>query len=100
MPRVAAAWAELMAGLGYERYVVQGGDFGAWISLVLAGIDHEHVIGAHVNFLPTPPSGDPADLAGLTEVEGNRLRLLMNYVEDQSGYMKRLGQGSRGGDRP
>ncbi|WP_405425772.1 epoxide hydrolase family protein [Micromonospora sp. NBC_00617] len=88
MPRVAAAWAELMAGLGYERYVVQGGDFGAWISLVLAGLDHEHVIGAHVNFLPTPPSGDPADLAGLTEVEAGRLGLLMNYVDDQSGYMK------------
>jgi len=88
MPRVAMAWAELMGQLGYDRYVVQGGDFGAWISLIQAGIDHEHVLGVHLNFLPTPPSDDPADLAGLTPVEMNRLGLLMNYVDDQSGYMK------------
>ncbi|MFL6161340.1 MAG: epoxide hydrolase family protein [Jatrophihabitantaceae bacterium] len=88
MPRVAGAWAELMDKLGYDRYVVQGGDFGAWISLILAGIDHAHVIGAHVNFLPTPPSADPADLAGLTSVELGRLGLLTRYVDDQSGYMR------------
>ena len=67
---------------------MQGGDFGAWISLILAGIDHEHVLGAHVNFLPTPPSDDPADMAGLSPVELGRLGLLMKYVDDQSGYMK------------
>ncbi|MEV8513814.1 epoxide hydrolase family protein [Dactylosporangium sp. NPDC051484] len=88
MPRVAAAWVELMRNLGYSRYVVQGGDLGAWISLIMAGMDHEHVSGAHLNFLPTPPSGDPADMAGLTEVEMRRLGLLMHYVDDQSGYMK------------
>ncbi|HEX8767503.1 MAG TPA: epoxide hydrolase [Jatrophihabitans sp.] len=87
MPRIAGAWAELMARLGYDSYVVQGGDFGAWISLILAGLDHEHVSGAHVNFLPTPPSGDPADLAGLTPVEFGRLGLLTKYIDDQSGYM-------------
>ena len=88
MPRVAGAWAALMAELGYERYVAQGGDFGAWISVILAGMDMPHVRGVHLNFLPTPPSGDPADMAGLTEVEMGRLGLLMNYVDDQSGYMK------------
>lgn len=88
MPRVSAAWAQLMARLGYDRYVVQGGDFGSWISLILAGMDHEHVIGAHVNFLPTPPSDDPTDMAGLTDIEMGRLGLLMNYVDDQSGYMR------------
>jgi microsomal epoxide hydrolase len=87
MPRVAGAWAELMGRLGYDSYVVQGGDYGAWISLILAGLDHEHVRGAHVNFLPTPPSGDPADMAELTPVEFGRLGLLTKYLDDQSGYM-------------
>jgi hypothetical protein len=32
-----------------ERYVAQGGNLRAFVSLVLAGMDHEHVVGAHVN---------------------------------------------------
>lgn len=88
MPRVAAAWAELMAKLGYDKYVVQGGDFGAWISLMVAGMDHEHVIGAHVNFLPTLPSSDPADMDGLTAVELNRLDMLGKFMDEQAGYMR------------
>jgi hypothetical protein len=65
--RVVRAWAELMRRLGYHRYIAQGGDFGALVSLALAAVDHEHVAGAHVNFLPTAPSGDPAELDQLTE---------------------------------
>src|SRR5262249_61480673 len=30
--RIAAAWAELMRRLGYERYVAQGGDVGASVT--------------------------------------------------------------------
>jgi epoxide hydrolase len=43
--RVARAWAELMGRLGYEKYLAQGGDLGAFVSLLLAGMDHEHVGG-------------------------------------------------------
>ena len=43
--RVGRAWSELMRHLGYERYVAQGGDLRAFASLVLAGMDHEHVVG-------------------------------------------------------
>jgi epoxide hydrolase len=57
--RVARAWAELMRRLGYDRYLAQGGDFGALVSLALAAVDPVHVAGVHVNFLPTAYS--PAD---------------------------------------
>ncbi|SCL34434.1 epoxide hydrolase [Micromonospora nigra] len=87
IPRVAQAWAELMRRLGYDRYVVQGGDMGAWISQALAAIDHEHVIAAHVNFLITPPS-DPSDMAGLEEADLRKLGLLNAFAVDGSGYMK------------
>jgi epoxide hydrolase len=86
--RIASAWAELMRRLGYDSYIPQGGDLGAWISLTLAGVDFGHVRGAHVNFLVTPPTGDPSDLAGLGESDLGRLGLLARFVNDGSGYMK------------
>src|SRR5579862_4253122 len=45
MGRTARAWAELMRRLGYERYGVHGGDVGAGVSSLVAGLDGEHVIG-------------------------------------------------------
>ncbi|HEX5202404.1 epoxide hydrolase family protein [Paractinoplanes rhizophilus] len=51
--RVAQAWATLMAQLGYERYGAQGGDWGSGISRLVAAADTEHVIGVHINFMPT-----------------------------------------------
>jgi pimeloyl-ACP methyl ester carboxylesterase len=88
MVRIAAAWAELMRRLGYDSYVAQGGDLGAWISLTLAGVDLPHVRGAHVNFLVTPPPPDTAALAGLEPADLERLGLLGQFVNNGSGYMK------------
>ncbi|MCE7079485.1 epoxide hydrolase family protein [Streptomyces sp. ST2-7A] len=86
--RIARAWAELMSGLGYDRYLVQGGDAGAVIALELGRSAAEHVIGAHVNMLMTFPSGDPAELEGLDEVEQARLGRLARFDAELSGYMK------------
>jgi epoxide hydrolase len=86
--RVARAWAELMRRLGYEKYLTQGGDLGAFVCLVLAGVDHEHVGGAHVNFLVTPPSGDPAELERLSEADQVRLARMAEFISERSGYMR------------
>lgn len=85
--RIANAWAELMHRLGYDQYIAQGGDLGTWISLTLAALDPEHVSGAHVNFLATPP-GDPSEVAGLAEEDLGRLARLMNWAGNSGGYMK------------
>ncbi|MEV0678640.1 epoxide hydrolase family protein [Actinosynnema sp. NPDC050436] len=87
-PRVARAWAELMDRLGYGRYLAHGGDHGAFISLELARLAPERVLGAHVNMLLALPGGDPAELAGLTEVEQGRLARLGAWERELSGYMK------------
>ncbi|MBO3748463.1 alpha/beta fold hydrolase [Streptosporangiaceae bacterium NEAU-GS5] len=87
--RIARAWAELMAGLGYERYGAQGGDWGSGVSRELGVIAPEHVIGVHLNFLLTFPSGDPAEMAALTDAEKARLVSgLQRYDEELSGYSK------------
>ena len=84
--RVARAWAELMHRLGYDRYGAQGGDTGSVVSPELGRIDPEHVIGVHVNNLGTFPSGDPAELTGLTGADQERLALLDKWGRDMSGY--------------
>jgi len=84
--RVASAWAELMRRLGYERYGAQGGDTGSFISRHLGLVDPDHLIGVHLNFLMTFPTGDPAELEGLTEKEQARLALVDRFNTELSGY--------------
>ncbi len=85
--RIAAAWAELMRRLGYQRYGAQGGDWGAGISRKLGVADPEHVAGVHLNFLLTFPTGDPAEMEGLTEVELQRLERLEQFGFELGGYL-------------
>lgn len=86
MTRVARCWAELMSRLGYERYGAQGGDTGAVISPMLGGIDSKHVVGVHVNGSLGFPTGDPSELAGLSEAEQARLAGMQRQLEDGAGY--------------
>ena len=85
--RIARAFTELMARLGYDRYGVQGGDIGAFEAPLMGQLDQERIIGVHVNALVTFPSGDPADLEGLSEAEQERLARFQNFEQDMSGYM-------------
>jgi microsomal epoxide hydrolase len=77
-----------MARLGYDRYVAQGGDAGSVISLDLGRVDPDHVAGVHVNMLMTFPSGDPAELADLSEADLARLGRMSRFDAELSGYMK------------
>ena len=49
-----------MAVLGYERYGVQGGDWGAIVAAKLGAAYPERVAGIHVNMLIAPPPAEPA----------------------------------------
>lgn len=53
--RIAAAFGTVMQRLGYERYGVQGGDWGSLISCNMADLEPDRVAGLHVNFLSVPP---------------------------------------------
>src|SRR5450759_2902407 len=49
---MADLWHKLMTELGYEKYGVHGGDFGAGVSTSLAMKYPEHIIGMHLNYIP------------------------------------------------
>src|SRR5687768_7399599 len=49
--RIARAWAELMARLGYTRYVAQGGDVGAAVTDAMGRQAPEGLVGIHINLL-------------------------------------------------
>jgi len=90
--RVAAAFVELMARLGYERYGAQGGDYGAIVSPAVGRLAPERVVGVHVNaatagFMPYAPPSE-AELAELTDVERARVERLQHYMAEQAGYMQ------------
>ncbi|GAA3096671.1 epoxide hydrolase family protein [Streptosporangium carneum] len=84
--RIAGAFVELMARLGYDRYGVQGGGGGAWIAAEMSRQASDRVVGVHLNGLVTFPSDDPADFAGLTEGEQERLARLQNFRDDMMGF--------------
>jgi pimeloyl-ACP methyl ester carboxylesterase len=94
MGRTARAWVELMRRLGYERYGVHGGDVGAGVSGLVAGLDGSHVIGMHVvtdpltaaataTFLP----GMAARLDGGDPVDKLILERMAEFSADGSGYL-------------
>ena len=61
--RIADLLARLMERLGYARYGVQGGDWGAIIGRSLAGNYPDRVVGLHSNFvLAGPPPGEDAQV--------------------------------------
>jgi pimeloyl-ACP methyl ester carboxylesterase len=84
--RIAKAFGELMARLGYHRYGIQGGDSGAFIAPDIARLHPERVAGVHVNALVTFPSGDPTEFDGLTEADKARIARLEHYKEEMMGY--------------
>lgn len=67
---IANIWNQLMQGIGYQRFGVQGGDFGASINTAI-GLRHpSSLIGMHLNYIPGSysPCLDP-ECAPLTEQE-------------------------------
>lgn len=86
MRRVADAFAQLMAHLGYGRYLAHGGDWGAGISRELGLRDSEHAAGVHLTMLTTVPTAD--DMSQLTPVEEARIARAMQFRQEGTGYFQ------------
>ena len=81
--RVAEAWAQLMARLGYDRYLAQGGDWGSIVTLQVARTDPAHCAGVHINMAPPLPATEDQ-----TDEEKEFLAGMVTYNDNDSGYFK------------
>jgi pimeloyl-ACP methyl ester carboxylesterase len=85
LPRIATAWAVLMARLGYSHYIAQGGDWGAGVSSWMAKQRPPGLAAIHLNLpiLFPPPPPPPS---GYTAEEQAALAQLGKYASDRFGY--------------
>ena len=83
--RIGELFARLMAGLGYDRYVAQGGDWGSAVTTAIGGDDVEHCAAVHVTLAMGArpvPDGEP------TYEEQRALDGLKYYADWDSGYSR------------
>ncbi len=83
---IADLFATLMTEvLGYQRFVAQGGDIGAQVTLRLAAAHPEYLYGIHLNFIGgalrevTRPEGP-------TDEERHYLEALQHWLTEETGY--------------
>jgi pimeloyl-ACP methyl ester carboxylesterase len=84
--RIGAAMGELMAGIGYSRFAVQGGDAGAIAATELAMLQPDRLIGLHLNLIVVGPPDPDHPLAGLSEKEVGLVSAAKEWSQQESGY--------------
>ncbi len=82
--KIGRAWGELMARLGYTRWVAQGGDWGSAVTTAIAVQKVEGCAGIHLNMPIGRPL--PEDMANPSAAELKALTALKYYQDWDSGY--------------
>ena len=86
--RIARAFAELTKKLGYDRYGVQGGDWGSIISREICRVAPKNVTGCHITMLPGGPLGKSDDMEDITDIEQQLLNRGAWYQAEDNGYFR------------
>ncbi|MET0546108.1 MAG: epoxide hydrolase family protein [Caulobacterales bacterium] len=89
VPRIAQAWATLMARLGYDRWVAQGGDWGAAVTTMIGVQQPKGCAAIHINMPLIFPG--PDEVQDMTEKEAASVASLQYYQDKDSGYAKQQG---------
>ena len=84
--RIAEAWADLMRRLGYDRWVAQGGDWGAAVTTALGYQAPQGLRGIHLNMVMFQPTEQ--ERAEATPHEQEMLAAARRYDEQYAGYFK------------
>ena len=99
--RIASAWAMLMKRLGYDRYVAQGGDWGALITDFLGVQAPDGLLGIHTNMAGAlPPEVDAAAFTGSPPPSGLDDEELKAFHHVAFFYKFGLGYALEMGNRP
>lgn len=99
---ISGVLAKLMHALDYDKFMIQGGDWGSMIGRLIATESPASVLGLHLNFvIGTPPSPvwNPLAVAklaraymfkgaGLTEFERAMFERMQWWNEAEAGYQK------------
>ncbi len=85
---IAETFSTLMAELGYERFVAQGGDIGALISTWLAALNPERVPAFHLNLLPVGPADPQNPFAGLRGDDLLTAQHTFGFLASDAGYWR------------
>lgn len=80
--RIADAWTVLMARLGYDRFLAQGGDWGSPITVLLAERHPERLESIHLNLVASVPQ----DVAHPTPEEQAIFDHLASHKRWNTGY--------------
>jgi pimeloyl-ACP methyl ester carboxylesterase len=83
---MAELWHKLMLELGYNKYGVQGGDFGAGVSAAIAMKYSEHVTGMHLNYIPGNYVPVMEEKEEFTKEENDYLDLEEEWFSREGGY--------------
>ena len=101
---MATAWVELMKRLGYDRFVAQGGDWGAVVTDLMGAQAPPELLGIHTNMpgaippevsgaLPIPgqlaPGGPPP--SGLSADEKRAFEQISTFYTTGAGYAVEMG---------
>jgi pimeloyl-ACP methyl ester carboxylesterase len=99
--RIARAWVTLMKRLGYDRFVAQGGDWGALVTDLMGRDAAPELIAIHTNMAMTvPPDIDQAAFAGAPPPAGLSADEKHAYERLTYFYTKGLAYAQEMGARP
>ena len=99
--RIAAAWPVLMNRLGYDKFVAQGGDWGALIVDFMGVQAHPGLLGIHTNMAGAIPAEiDGAAFTGAPAPSGLDDEERASFEHVSFFYKKGLGYAIEMGNRP
>ena len=86
--KIALILSQLMEKLGYQRYAIAGGDWGAIINRHLANHFPERLIGLHSNMILASPPSDQGRRAEITDEEESARSTRQSYMLNEVAYQQ------------